>query len=62
MKNKEMIEWASSDGELDLEKLIWIARSQERKWVWDYVKRLAEFEIDVATLESYPGGFKKGKK
>lgn len=54
MNNKEMIEWATKNGELDLDKVIWIARNQERRWVWDYLRRLGELEGDVAKLESYP--------
>lgn len=54
MTNQEMIAWATRNGELDLDKLIWIARNQERRRVWDYLRRLGELEGDVAKLESYP--------
>jgi hypothetical protein len=61
MTNEEMIAWASRGGELDLEKLIWIARNQERAQVWDYVRRLGEHECDVSRLESYPQAGKNKK-
>ena len=54
MNNKEMIEWATKNGELDLDRLIWIACNQERGRVWDYLRRLGEHECDVSRLESYP--------
>ena len=70
MTNEEMIEWAKLEPASDfiwhaqkenLERLIWIARNQERKRLWDYVRRLAEFESDVSALESYRPSM-KGKK
>lgn len=62
MTNKEMIAWASKNGKVNLDRLIWIARNQERARVWDYMKRLSEMECDVAKLESYPQISEKNKK
>ena len=66
MTDEEMITWAQVPGypgdinavahHEALKRLIWIARTEERKSNWGRIALIAQQEHDAAALSSYPGG------
>ena len=67
MTDEEMIKWAQIPGTLSadfnaaahyaaMKRLIWIARTEERKSNWGRIALIAQQEHDAAALSSYPGG------
>jgi hypothetical protein len=65
MTDDEMITWAQMPGTASadinatahyaaLKRLIWIARTEERKSNWGRIARMAQQEHDAAALSSYP--------
>ena len=62
MTNDEMIRWAGLEKDEKLEALIWIARNEERARMMKWLRDLAQMEMDVALLSSYPGGLRGANK